>query len=39
MIHEFKLRTRYDGWVCTCGRYFDSEEELQDHIIEKIEED
>ena len=37
MIHEFELKTKYGGYVCTCGRYFDSQEQLQDHIIERIE--
>ena len=32
MKHKFGYRTEYGGWVCTCSRYFDSENELNEHI-------
>ena len=38
MIHEFNYRTEFGGLVCTCQRYFDFQEDLQEHISDKIEE-
>jgi len=32
MKHKFNYKTELGGWVCTCQRYFDSEEELNEHI-------
>jgi hypothetical protein len=33
--HELNYRTPYGGWVCTCSQYFDSKEELDEHIKKK----
>jgi hypothetical protein len=35
MNHKLKYRTKLGGWVCTCQRYFDTEEELKQHIIDE----
>ena len=32
MKHKFNYRTELGGWVCSCTRYFDSEDELNEHI-------
>lgn len=39
MIHEWKRTKRLGKEVCTCGKVFDSNEELEDHISDHIEED
>lgn len=30
--HRLYYRTELGGWVCTCSRYFDTEEQLNAHI-------
>jgi len=35
MEHGFSYRTHFGGWVCKCQRYFDDQEELNQHIKEK----
>jgi len=36
MKHKFYYKTRFGGWVCKCYRYFDTEEELADHITKRV---
>ena len=33
--HELNYITEYDGYVCKCSRYFDTEAELIRHIDEE----
>lgn len=37
MIHQWE-KTKDEKHICTCKRKFDTEEELGDHIIDRIEE-